>query len=224
MDTYEFDDFEPDAPEPQPDELAEKPRFDWRTFWADRKVLPAFWTVGAGLSLILNLILIVILLIVGTQLFAIKSLVQDQVLGGLYYNFLLMDQANITTTVQVDDMIPVQFDLRLNTDTVVVLTEDTSIENATVTLRTGGLNIVRAPTDIVLPANTELPIHLDLIVPVDTMIPVRLTIPVNIPLDQTDLHEPFVGLQDVVSPYYWLLDSLPDSWGDLFCKFGIGCP
>ena len=43
---------------------------------------------------------------------------------------------------------------------------------------------------------------LDLIVPVDQMIPVNLNVKVDIPLNQTDLHKPFVGLQEVVRPYY----------------------
>jgi hypothetical protein len=32
-----------------------------------------------------------------------------------------------------------------------------------------------------------------------------LTVPVDIPLNQTELHEPFTGLQQVVSPLFWLL-------------------
>jgi hypothetical protein len=46
---------------------------------------------------------------------------------------------------------------------------------------------------------------LDIVVPVDTTIPIRLDVAVDIPLQETELHEPFVGLQDVVRPFYWLL-------------------
>jgi len=46
---------------------------------------------------------------------------------------------------------------------------------------------------------------------------VNLTVPVDIPLANTQLHEPFAGLQDVVAPYKKLLDGLPDSWGDVLC-------
>jgi hypothetical protein len=147
------------------------------------------------------------------------------VIGGLYYNFLLMDQASITTSVQVEESIPVQFDLPLKQRTIVVLTQDTPLYGATVSLRTGGLNIQQAPTDIVLPKGTELPVELDLVVPVDTRIPIRLTVPVDIPLSQTELHEPFVGLQDVVSPFYWMLAKQPNSWAQARCVYlGWGCP
>jgi hypothetical protein len=84
------------------------------------------------------------------------------------------------------------------------------ITGALVTVNTGGLNINRARADIVLPAGTLLPINIQsLTVPVDQKVPAVLDVPVDIPLNQTDLHEPFVGLQKVVEPYYCLLQ--PDT-------------
>lgn len=77
--------------------------------------------------------------------------------------------------------------------------------------------ISRANTNIILPAGTSLPIHLSLTVPVDQQIPVDLLVDVNIPLNETELHEPFVGLQEVVKPYYTLLGSVPDSWQAVLC-------
>ena len=145
-----------------------------------------------------------------------KKIVEDGVVGGLYYNFILMDQATISATIEVEDMVPVQFDLPLKQETTVRLTQPTSIQGASVTLSTGGLNIVKAPTNIILPAGTELPIKLDMVVPVDTTIPITLSVPINIPLNQTELHIPFVGLQNVVKPFYELLNSLPDSLGEFF--------
>jgi len=189
------------------------------------KVLPAYWSIGASLSVLLNIILLVAVILLGKELFNIKHILMNDVVGGLYYNFLLMDQATIKTDVQVDDSIPVQFDLPLEQNTVVVLTQDTLIEDATVSLSTGGLNIYQAPTDIVLPKGTRLPVALDLSVPVDTQIPITLTVPVDIPLNETELHEPFVGLQDVVSPWFWMLANQPNSWPQARCAyFGLSCP
>jgi hypothetical protein len=42
---------------------------------------------------------------------------------------------------------------------------------------------------------------------VDTTVPVTLNVPVDIPLNETELHEPFVGLQDVVRPFYCMINS-----------------
>lgn len=162
------------------------------------------WTVGSILSILLNCILIVVLIGLGNQLFTLKKMVGIDLLGGLYANFVKMDEASIKTTITVNDQIPINFNLPISQDTSVYLREPTSI-NARVTLNTGGLSIVNAPADIVLPAGTILPIHLELIVPVQQTVPIALTVPVDIPLNQTELHEPFTGLQQVVSPLFWLL-------------------
>ncbi|MDX9993193.1 MAG: hypothetical protein RBS68_14225 [Anaerolineales bacterium] len=174
-----------------------------------RSFMPAFWTIASILSLIVNLILIIVLLVLGRELFTLKTLVGDELLGGLYNNFVLMDEAHIQTTIEVQTEIPVQFSLPVQTETIVQLTADTPINGARVTLSTGGLNIISAPTNIILPAGTNLPILLDITVPVNTTIPITLQVPVDIPLEETELHQPFTGLQAVVGPYYKMLNDLP---------------
>ncbi len=179
------------------------------------RALRTIWTIGSVLSILFNVVLLIALIIATNQLFAIKKLLGEDLLGGLYNNFLLMDQANITTTILVQDEIPINFDLPIEQNTVVVLTEDTRINGARVSLSTGGLNIVSAPTNIILPAGAELPVRLKLTVPVQTTVPVTLNVPVNIPLNQTELHEPFVGLQNVVGPYYQLIQPDWQTWRDV---------
>lgn len=182
------------------------------------KVGPAFWTVSSIVSMVVNIILIVVLLSLGRQLFALKHLVEDQLLGGLYENFVAMDNAHIRTSIPVAAQVPAKFDLPLSTNTTVTLTEDTYLNNATIyEFNAGALYISRAATNIILPAGTQLPVALNLTVPVDQQIPVNLIVDVDIPLNQTDLHKPFVGLQEVVKPYYTLLDSLPDTWPEALC-------
>jgi hypothetical protein len=58
---------------------------------------------------------------------------------------------------------------------------------------------------------------LTLQVPVDQKIPVDLTVAVNIPLNKTDLHQPFVGLQNLVAPYYVMVNNMPESWSQMLC-------
>ena len=216
----------------KPSTTPTKKTFDWaalqaianrvprRVIWQG-KVAPAFWTIASVLSLTVNAILILILLVLGRQLFALKDLVQEGLIGGLYTNFVLMDQAHIQTTIevkdtiQVSDKIPVVFDLPLQQDTVVTLVEDVSIPETIVYLNGSPVR-----TTVVLPQGTPLNITLDLVVPVNATIPitlqvpVTLKVPVDIALDQTELHAPFTGLQQVVSPYQELLSSLPSSWDE----------
>jgi len=179
------------------------------------KTLRALWTITAVISMTVNVIVIIVLaLLVQTysknaSTFELPAGIGTDTpkdfLQGLYDNFQLMDEAHIKTDIVVEDTIPVQFDLDLNQQTDVVLSEDVTIYGARVTLSTGGLNIVNAPATVVLPAGTNLPIFLDLIVPVDTTIPVKLNVAVDIPLDETDLHAPFAALKEVVRPLYCLV-------------------
>lgn len=200
------------------EESAPAPREPRRFLWQG-KIAPAFWTIASVLSMVVNIILIILLISIGQQLFTLKDLVKNQVLGGLYQNFVMMDQAHIRTQIPVKAQVPAKFDLPLSTNTTVTLTEDTTITNATIyELNAGGaLYIPRAGLNIILPAGTELPVALNLTVPVDQKIPVELTVDVDIPLSQTELHKPFVGLRKVVEPYYGLLDETPDSWQQAIC-------
>ena len=181
-----------------------------RFFWQGR-LMPAFWTITSLISLSVNLILLVILILLGQQIFTLKQVISNQLLNGLEDNFRLMDEAVIQQTIIVDDTIPVRFNLPVQTNTRVILTEPTPIHGAQVSIAAGVFNI-NAPADIVLPAGTSLPIALDINVPVEEIVPVNLAVDVNIPLNETGLHTPFVGLQNIVTPYETLLASLPDSW------------
>lgn len=182
------------------------------------KIGPAFWTVTGLISLSVNIILLISLIILGRELLTVKSLVQRQLLGGLYDNFVKMDQAHIRTSIPVATQVPAKFDLPLNTTTTVTLTEDTVIHQAVIyDLDAGNLRISQATMNIILPAGSQLPVQLDLVVPVDQQIPVNLVVDVDIPLEQTELHGPFTGLQTVVKPYYMLLDEAPNSWQEILC-------
>jgi hypothetical protein len=171
---------------------------------------PPFWTIASVLSFTINVILIIALLVAWRSVpsLNVQSVTNmgDGLLGGLYTNFEKMDRAHITRTIPVQTTIPVKFDLLLNQQTNVVLSQDVTIENALVTVKTGGLNITRALTTIVLPQGTSLPIVLNLTVPVDTTVPVSLNVDVDIPLNETQLHDPFVGLRKVVEPYYCMIN------------------
>jgi hypothetical protein len=193
-----------------------KPQAQPRQAYSGSRFWPIFWTVASAISLLVNIGTVIALIFVinflgGTK--ATLDLVQGQangLLGGLYQNFVKMDSASIKTTIHVEKDIPVQFTLNVSGATDVTLSRDVAISGALVTVNTGGLNINNARANIVLPAGTVLPIFIqNLVVPVDKTVPAILDVPVDIPLNQTELHDPFVGLQKVVEPYYCLLQ--PDT-------------
>jgi len=185
-----------------------------KTSYSGNKFLPAFWTIASAISMLVNVVVVIALIVVirllgGTQ--SALNFAQSQangLLGGLHENFVKMDASSIKTTIHVEKDIPVQFTLNVSGNTNVTLSQDVSISGALVTVNTGGLNINNARANIVLPAGTILPIFIEnLVVPVDKTVPAILDVPVDIPLNETELHIPFVGLQKVVEPYYCLLQK-----------------
>jgi hypothetical protein len=172
------------------------------------KLLPAFWTVASIMSITVNIVLIVILLTMLDMLGLIRKTANDQVsglLGGLYTNFVKMDQASIVSTIPVDANIPLNITVPVQATTQITLADTVTIPNAHVRINTGALNI-DADAVVTLPANTPLMVNLDFPLNVQNTIPVHLDVPVNIPLSATQLHEPFVGLRQVVEPWYCLVE------------------
>ncbi len=172
---------------------------------------PAFWTVTGILSLLVNGILIAVLLVLYNMLGQVQDLqgnatnIGASVLGGLYTNFEKMDRASIKTTIPVDAQIPLKLTVPVKTTTQITLADSAVIPNAQVVINTGGLSINSAAR-VTLPAGTPLMVNLDFELPVEATIPVHLEVPVNIPMAETELHEPFVGLQNVVQPWYCLVE------------------
>lgn len=188
----------------------------------------AFWDVTSWVGLLVDAVMIAVIIILlfyvrrlnvkVNELMSLTSMPVETV-SGLYKNFEKMNNAHIVTTIPFNTEIPVQFDLQINTQTEVILSQDTPINGARVTLTTGGLEISGAPANIVLPAGTRLPITLSLMVPVNKMVPVSLNVPVDIDLAKSDLGVPFTGLMDVLEPLYCLLDpEALDSNNVLICE------
>src|SRR5689334_4470868 len=204
------------------DDAAKKKPSRLRNLIWQGKVTGAFWKFATLFSFIVNLILVIVLIFVGWLLFDIKNAIAQPLVGGLYGSFVQMDNSHIVTTIEVNDTLPVQFDLPLKQQTDVVISKDTLITGASVSIQGGVLIINDAPTTILLRQGTPLPIQLDLIVPVSQTVPVHLIVPVNIALDQTDLHTPFNRLRNLFYPYSNALDKLPNSWGAFLCQSAEG--
>jgi hypothetical protein len=160
--------------------------------------------VAAVCSFIINAILLAILLIMAIQINNLKTSVNG-LLSGLYGNFIEMDKASISTTITVNKQVPIDFMLPIQQNTDVTLTQSVTIPNAHVVINSGGLTI-NAAASIMLPAGTNLPIALNMAVPVQFSVPVTLQVPVNIPLAQTELHQPLTGLQDSIRAYFCKFD------------------
>jgi hypothetical protein len=195
------------------------------------KLLPrALLNISHVVSLLVNIVLTVIIIVLGMRLRDLQSTVNG-LLGGLYDNFVRMDNSVISTTISVDQMpIPLDFNLPVvQPSTTVTLTEDVTIRGAYVVINTGALSINSAAT-VTLPRGTSLPVSLSMDVPVKTTVFVDLKVPVNIKLAEAlpadpntaNLHSAFIGLQNTVGPFYCLLQpSAKDYAGAYVCQQGV---
>lgn len=194
-------------------------------YYIRNRILPVFWTLASFLSLIVNLVLIGILLMLWLRPY-------DQfsgILGGLYNNFVKMDQATIRADIPVQTEISVPLNLNIPVTIPAVtanikLTAPALITGVGVQIEGGPVTVRTDNATITLPAGTPLSVSIEnltsFVLPVQDQIfvPVSLNVPVNIPLNQTQLHEPFVGLQEVVRPYYCLLEPNATVNGILVCS------
>jgi hypothetical protein len=165
----------------------------------------AYWDVAAAFSLIVNAILVGALVLMAGQVRNLKTMMNG-LLGGLYSNFVQMDNATIHTTIPVEAQIPIVFNLPIQQNTSVMLTADVAIPGTRVVINTAGLSI-NADANVTLPQGTNLPISLNMDVPVQVTIPISLQVPVDIPMNKTELHTPFTGLQQTIRPLYCTINK-----------------
>lgn len=175
------------------------------------RFMPAFWTIASIMSFTVNIVLLIVLAIVLQNFKAVgvtATGLSEHLLAGLYTNFVKMDNASIKAQIPVNANIPLNITVPVRTTTQITLAEAAVIRNAHVIINTGSLDI-DANATVTLPANTPLTVNLDFPLQVTDTIPVSLPVDVNIPLNQTELHEPFVGLRQVVEPFYCMLYDCP---------------
>src|SRR5204863_7521343 len=65
------------------------------------------------------------------------------------------------------------------------------------------------------PLAIQLPVPIKLQIPIDLKVPVHLKVPVDIPLNQTQLHDPFYRLRNLFEPFVRALGNLPNNWGEV---------
>ncbi|MBN1920835.1 MAG: hypothetical protein JW892_06290 [Anaerolineae bacterium] len=170
----------------------------------------AFKNIALLFSFFVNLILVIVLLLMIRPLFMAKTQVAEPLLGNLDAAFAALGETNIQTTVAINDALPVVFDLPLQQNTNVVLTEPVPL-NVPTTFSLGNQGTIYGWVSLELPAGMVLPVALNLNVPVNTTVPVVMQVPVTIPLDEAGMGPAITQLRSVFSPIQGALQQLPDS-------------
>ncbi len=163
-------------------------------------------------SFIVNLVLVVVLIVLGLTIFEIKNQIAAPLVSGLHSSFVGLDQATIDWTIPVRADVPVNLDIALQQNTAVVLTAPVPL-NVTANITLPGVGVLNnANVALTLPQGLVLPVALNLNVPVRDSLPIALDVRAVIPLDQTQLHDPFANLQLMFDPLARILTNLPDGF------------
>ncbi len=204
-----------------------------RHFWS------AFRDIAILFSFAVNFVLVLVLLIVTLPaidtIFYLKTDLVEPLLNNLDTAFLGLGEATIDTTVQIDEPIPIQFDLPLDQplpiyfdlaieqDTNVVLQQSVPLYGLPAQFNLpGGGGMINGSVSLALPAGLQLPVHLSMVVPVSKTIPVRLNVPVSetvpiqmivpvhITLGESGLDPVVNELRGALQPVQIQIESLPD--------------
>lgn len=208
----------------------------------DRRPLwKAFKNVAIVFSFIVNLVLVIVLLallVPGVQtLLALRNGLLEPLVTNLDMAFVSLGQATIDTTVEIDEaipigfdlpldeLLPIDFDLQIDQDTIVILNESVPLYAPARFTLPGSGGAINGQVSLSLPRGMALPVHLSMVVPVSQSIPVQLTVPVSqsvpiqmdvpveIALGESGL-DPVVGeLRRALVPARQLVDRLPKKLG-----------
>lgn len=179
-----------------------------------------FQTMAIIFSFVVNLILVIVVIVLATQIMTIKKQILEPLVYGLDSSFASLGEATIDTTIPISQQLrvafdlPVKFDLPLDQDTTVTTLTPTPI-NTTVNLSMGQFGRINAPVSLNLPAGTPLRVKLSMKIPVSTVVKVDQQVPVKfdqnakIKLGPSGLAPVVSQLRGVVQPYVVIMKSLP---------------
>ncbi|HNT74188.1 MAG TPA: hypothetical protein PKH77_04105 [Anaerolineae bacterium] len=191
-----------------PDETAQpRPK---RNFWE------AFKNFAIIFSFIVNFVLVLVLLLSPLPLFTVKAKIAEPLLVKLDGAFAALGDTTIQTTVNIQDTMPVVFDLPLAQNTDVILTAPVPLQAPATFFLPGGGGAINGTVSLNLPQYMALPVSLNMMVPVSTTVPVIMEVPVEIHLAEAGMGPAIQGLRDVFNPITSFLQSLPNSLLEIF--------
>jgi len=194
------------APDPKPaDDVPEPDKKENR-----KKFWESFKNFAIIFSFIVNIILVIVLLVSPIPLLIANTLIAEPLLVDLDSAFASLGETTINTLVNIQDTMPVVFDLPLNQNTDVILTEPVPLQAPASFILPGGGGSINGTVNLDLPEGMRLPVSLNMMVPVSTTIPVVMEVPVKIQLAEAGMGPAITKLRAVFSPITGFLQRLPN--------------
>ncbi len=184
----------------------------------DCRLWRAFKNFAIIFSFVVNLILVLILgslVVSADSVFGLKSQVAEPLLVDLDQAFAGLGETTIQSMVYITDTMPVVFDLPLEQNTYVVLTERVPLNVPAQFIWPAGGGQINGRVMLDLPEGQILPIALSMSVPVSTTVPVVMQVPVEIPLAEAGMGPAIEQLRAVFRPVTGFVQSLPNTTEEL---------
>jgi hypothetical protein len=179
-------------------------RRHWR-FWN------AFKNIAIVFSFVVNFVLLMVLLLSPGPIFMAKTQIAEPLLGELDQAFQDLGATDIVSTVHIAESPLIKFDLPIQQNIVVTLTEPVPLNVPASFVLPGGGGNINGTVFLKLPPGMRLPIDLRMTVPVSENVPITMTVPVTINLNEGGLEPAVLRLRNVVTPINSTLQSLPNS-------------
>jgi hypothetical protein len=183
---------------------------------------PAFKNIAIIFSFSLNMIMLVLVIIAAFWIIPSTNQLAKPIITKLSKSVEDMVSAEINQTIQVNDQIPITFDLPVSAFTSVELTAAVPMAVTTSFVLPNGGGNINGTVYFELPQGTLLPVALNIMVPVSQTVPIDLAIDVNIPLDETEMGPPLMGLKEVIAPIEEFLSDFPSDNRDFFRRMTTG--
>jgi len=187
-----------------------------------RRVIPRLWNAFKNIailfSFLVNIVLVIvvaILLLQADSIFSIKTEVAEPLLLDLDQAFAALAESTIQSTIYITDTIPVVFDIPLEQNTDVILTQPVPLNMPAQFMISGGGGTINGTVTMSLPQGQALPVVLRINVPVSTTVPVIVDAPVTIDVAEAGMGPAIEQLRAVFRPMTSFVQSLPDSAEEL---------
>lgn len=174
------------------------------------RIWNALKSINLIISMFVNLILIVAVFVLITQIGAIKATLST-VLGQLDSAFEGLGSSIIADTIAIDQHVPIQFDLPID-QSITVETQAPIPLSVPTTFSLGAFGTINGTVSLEIPSGTSLPVRLRLTVPVNTQIPVKFDQPISINLYSKGLGPVVNKLRAALAPLIKLVHQPPDGF------------
>ena len=166
--------------------------------------------VTVVISLVVNIVLISLVLILASQIGAIKATLSS-VVGQLDTAFVALGDAVVEDNIHIDQRVPVQFDLPIQEEQGTATTTAPVPLNIPATFSLGSFGQINGTVSLALPANLALPVRISMVVPVNSEISVTFDQKVSIPLGARGLGPVISQLRGVTQPLIQTIQTLPNA-------------